>query len=122
MNLREFTPPPSMMQPQARDPRLDRCKLYIFPFAAVIQLLNAEGWTVPRVQGWTVPEDEAVIIAATMANVGGQICIALTVHSPKFPIVLQQPPVVTMSGEWRQLPEGVTWDDLPHEDAPEGEG
>lgn len=117
MNIHELRPTAHMQA--GRDPRLDRVKLYLFPFDAVVQMMNANGGNVPKVAGWTVPEDEAVIIGAAIMPVAGQMCIALTVHSPRFPLVLQQPPVVAMSGEWRALPEGVTWDDLPHAEAPD---
>ena len=112
MNIHELRPPLSMAP---RDPRLDRVKVYLFPFSAVMTLLASTGALVPKVEGWTQPEDEAVILGVVMANIGGQICVAITVHSPRFPVVLTQPPVVPLAGSWRPLPEGVSWDDLPHE-------
>ena len=102
-----------------RDPRLDRCKVFMVPMAAFVQMLNADGETVPKVEGWTEPEDEGVILGWTLTQVGTALCMAITVHSPRFPLVLQQPPVVPVSGEWRHLPDGLGWDDLPHEDEPD---
>jgi len=105
----------------ARDPRLDRVKIYVVPMAAVVMMLNQNGTRALKIEGWTASEDEGQILTYVMAQLNGELMLMITVYSPHFPLVLQDPPLVPISGEWRSLPDGIAWDDLLHAEAPDAE-
>lgn len=105
-----------------RDPRLDHVKFCIVPIKWLFMLLHADGGQVPKVEGWPALEEGVQIIGSNMMETSRGLALMLTLYHPDFPIVLQQPPMMPLSIDWRSMPDAFEWDDLlpmlKAEDAP----